>query len=136
VKPFIIVAHGVVAEQFKQLEDIGREYNEQQVSSYIAHEYTNPGGPSTFDYFFIDSRANKFEALRLVAEMSDVSLVNTMVTDDGINGAIIVENAGIGVAMGNATEQTKRVATFIAPNVGDNGAAIALEELVLHKFTG
>ena len=52
------------------------------------------------------------------------------VAGDGRNDSILVGAAGVGIAMGNSAQETLDVATHIAPNQWDDGAAIALESLI------
>jgi hypothetical protein len=49
---------------------------------------------------------------------------------DGRNDAVLVGGAGAGIAMGNSAQETLDVATFIAPDWQDNGAAIALRHFI------
>ncbi len=49
------------------------------------------------------------------------------------NDRSMIEWAGVGVAMGNATDELKRVADFVAPSVDEDGAAVAIEKFVLAR---
>ncbi|HRU94578.1 MAG TPA: HAD hydrolase family protein, partial [Anaerolineae bacterium] len=50
---------------------------------------------------------------------------------DHENDIPMVQWAGIGVAMGNATPALQAVADWIAPSLAEDGAAAALERFVL-----
>ena len=131
-KPFIIVAHKVDAAAAAYIEDMVRGYKDERITAFIAHEHKNADGV-TFDVFIADKRANKLEALLEVEEMEKISLEEFLVMGDGHNDKVLIENAGLGVAMGNAVEPVKSVAVFIAPDLAHDGAAIAIEELVLSQ---
>ena len=45
----------------------------------------------------------------------------------------MLQAAGFGVAMGNATESLKAVADWIAPSIEEDGAAVALRRWVLRE---
>ena len=131
-KPFVIVAHDVRTDLLQSLAEMGDTYQQQHVTSLVAHEHPQFDGSKTYDVFFLDERANKQTALQTVAETLGISTDQIMAVGDGLNDTVLVARAGVGVAMGNAVEQTKRVATFIAPDVQHDGAAIALEQLLRH----
>lgn len=129
-KPFIIVAHKVDAAAAAHIEEIVRGYKDEGITAFIAHEHKDEDG-LTFDVFIADKRANKKEALLEVEEMEKVALAEFLVMGDGHNDKVLIEHAGLGVAMGNAVEPVKLVAVFIAPDLEHDGAAVAIEELAL-----
>ena len=49
---------------------------------------------------------------------------------DGQNDKSMIEWAGIGVAMGNAIDETKAVAQMITESNNDDGIAVALDKLL------
>lgn len=130
-KPFIVVAHDVTAEQVEQLQQIGEAYRDDQITSLVAHETPHPDGTTRYELFFVRKESNKKYALQLVSELSRISIENIMATGDGPNDTVIVEHAGVGVAMGNGVDATKAVATWIAPRREHDGARVALQQLVL-----
>lgn len=75
---------------------------------------------------------NKGAGVRYLAEeLLGLQAVNVMTIGDNFNDIEMIEYAGIGVAMGNAPAEVKAVAQWIAPSVEQDGAAAAIEELVL-----
>lgn len=73
-------------------------------------------------------------ASRLAAQL-EVTRANVMAIGDSGNDAAMVEWAGLGVAMGNASPDVKALAGVIAPTVDQDGAAWAIERYALHKET-
>ena len=73
-------------------------------------------------------------ASRLAARLG-IARANVMAIGDSGNDAAMVEWAGLGVAMGNASPGVKAVARVIAPTVDQDGAAWAIERYTLHKET-
>jgi hydroxymethylpyrimidine pyrophosphatase-like HAD family hydrolase len=131
-KPFIIVAHMVDASIAMSIQEMVKGHKDESIVAFIAHQFKNENS-STFDVFIADKRANKRDALFEIEQMSMISLEDFLAIGDGHNDKVLIENAGLGVAMGNAVELVKQVAAFIAPDCKHDGAAIALEELVLKK---
>lgn len=129
-KPFIIVAHKVDAATAAYIEEMVKGYKDERITAFIAHEHKNDDH-LTLEVFIADKKANKKEALLEVEEMEKIALEEFLVIGDGHNDKVLVETAGLGVAMGNAVESVKQVAVFIAPDLEHDGAAVAIEELVL-----
>ncbi len=74
---------------------------------------------------------NKGEALRRLAERLGVQQSEVMAIGDQANDVPMLLWAGLGVAMGNASPETKAVANWIAPPLSANGAAEAIERFLL-----
>jgi Cof subfamily protein (haloacid dehalogenase superfamily) len=73
-------------------------------------------------------------ASRLAAQLG-IARENVMAIGDSGNDASMVEWAGLGVAMGNASPDVKALAGVIAPTVDQDGAAWAIERYALDKET-
>ncbi len=75
---------------------------------------------------------NKGTAVRYLAEeVLGLQPENVMTIGDNFNDVEMLEYAGIGVAMGNAPEPVRAIADWVAPDVEEFGAAIAIKELLL-----
>jgi len=75
---------------------------------------------------YLDADANfvsKFNAIKIVQERENISNANTYCFGDSDNDISMVSQAGHGIAMGNATENVKAVATHIIAD--NNSTAIA-----------
>ncbi|MBD2429656.1 MULTISPECIES: Cof-type HAD-IIB family hydrolase [Fischerella] len=78
--------------------------------------------------------ANKGVAVRYLAEeLLGLQPTNVMTIGDNFNDLEMLEYAGIGVAMGNAPSQVQAIANWIAPSVEQDGAAVAIEKLLLSQ---
>ncbi len=131
-KPFIIVAHEVDATTAASIQEMVKGQRDERIIAFIAHEHKHENG-STFEVFIADKKANKRDALFEVEQMEKIPLEEFLTIGDGHNDKVLIESAGLGVAMGNAVELVKQVAVFIAPDREHDGAAIAIEELVLKR---
>lgn len=75
---------------------------------------------------------SKGAALRYVAEeILGLQSANVMAIGDNFNDLEMLSYAGIGVAMGNAPDEVKAIAQWVAPTVEEDGVAAAIEEFVL-----
>lgn len=75
---------------------------------------------------------NKGTAVRYLAEeMLGLQASNVMTVGDNFNDVEMLEYAGVGVAMGNAPAQVQAIASWVAPSVEEDGAAVAIEKFIL-----
>lgn len=126
-KPFVVNVHNISDTQVKSVEKLVADYNDTNITTLISHEASQPDGTMLYELFIVNERANKKDALAELARLQNLKLENLLAVGDGRNDAVLVDSAGVGIAMGNSAKETLAVATFIAPNREDDGAAIALE---------
>jgi len=75
---------------------------------------------------------NKGVGVRYLAEeLLGLQPMNVMTIGDNFNDSEMIEYAGIGVAMGNAPAEVQAIAQWVAPNVEQDGAAVAIEKFLL-----
>lgn len=74
---------------------------------------------------------SKGNALREVAELLGIGIDETISFGDGGNDISLIGAAGLGVAMGNAGDDVKASAGYVAGHVDENGFADAIRKFVL-----
>lgn len=79
----------------------------------------------------IDVSASKWNALKSLADGWGIRPEEIMAIGDQGNDLSMITQAGIGVAMGNAPDEIKAQANYVAPSVGEDGVAEAIERFVL-----
>lgn len=87
------------------------------------------GGYNNLEFTRAD--ANKGVGLRKLAEILGVNPDATMAIGDTENDLAIIEAAGIGVAMGNATDAVKTRADYVTTTNTKDGVAAAIEHFIL-----
>ncbi|MUG94730.1 Cof-type HAD-IIB family hydrolase [Scytonema sp. UIC 10036] len=81
--------------------------------------------------------ANKGLGVRYLAEeLLGLQRANVMSVGDNFNDAEMLEYAGIGIAMGNAPAGVQRLAQWVAPDVEEDGVAVAIENFYFFKKVG
>lgn len=84
--------------------------------------------------YFVEANpleAHKGAGLARLAASLNIARESVMAIGDQDNDTTMVAWAGLGVAMGNATEATRAAAGWIAPSIDDDGAAVAIERFIL-----
>ena len=87
------------------------------------------GGYNNLEFTRAD--ANKGVGLQKLAEILGVDPDATMAIGDTENDLAIIEAAGIGVAMGNATDAVKARADYVTTTNTKDGVAAAIEHFIL-----
>lgn len=78
----------------------------------------------------IPATVGKGEGLRRACAARGISLDETMAFGDSENDISMLKAAGLGVAMGNATEDVKAAADYVTLSNNDNGIAAALARFI------
>ena len=114
----------------------------REISVYQIHCYGAPGvedellrrttnltavrwSPNFADVFPVGG--GKDRGMAAICDRLGISPAETIAFGDGENDISMLRFAGIGVAMGNATEAAKKSADFITKTVDDHGIAFAAE---------
>lgn len=85
------------------------------------------------EYEFMHPDLSKSFALKKIAAWNNISLKQIIAFGDADNDAEIIKEAGIGVAMGNASPQTKKNADYITLDHQHNGVACFINSIFLDK---
>lgn len=86
--------------------------------------------------FFVEGwrRGNsKSRAMLLALEKIGVRIENCIAVGDSLNDIDCMQAAGISVAMGNASDDVKAIATVVTDTCKNDGVAKALEKLILKR---
>ncbi len=79
----------------------------------------------------MDPRANKAQALKILAKHFGIEQQEVMALGDSYNDLEMLQWAGLGVAMGNAPAEVKRVADYLTASNDEDGVAAAIQYWIL-----
>ena len=79
---------------------------------------------------FTNPLAHKGAALEFLAQYYGIPIEQTMAFGDQNNDITMIKTAGIGVAVGNATEELKQAADFVTKTISEDGVVYAIEKIV------
>jgi len=79
---------------------------------------------------FTNPKAHKGEALKFLANYYNIPLEQTMAFGDQNNDITMIQNAGIGVAVENASDNLKKVCDYVTKSIKEDGVAYAIEKFV------
>ncbi len=87
---------------------------------------------SAYNYIEItEAKTNKGRGMAFISEYYGVPLGEIAAIGDSMNDRHMIRNAGLGIAMGNACEEIKRLAKVIVPVNDDDGVGYAIEKYIL-----
>ena len=99
----------------------------------LPFESAHFGGKNN-DYWFMQTvhkNATKSNALRRLAGWIDIPDGRLVAVGDNYNDADMIENADIGVAMGNSPDEIKKLANVIVATNNDSGLSQVVDEVIL-----
>ncbi|MDR3128714.1 MAG: Cof-type HAD-IIB family hydrolase [Tannerellaceae bacterium] len=88
----------------------------------------------TFFLEFVPPSVNKGDSLAFLIGLLGLEREEIMTIGDGVCDIPMLQLAGIGVAMANATDAVKRCADFITSSNEDEGLAVAIEQHIMSEF--
>lgn len=77
---------------------------------------------------------DKGQGVRTLCKLLGIDPQRVLAIGDNDNDIPLLQAVGFGVAMGNATPGARAVAQWIAPPIAEDGAAVALQKLVLDRL--
>lgn len=80
-----------------------------------------------------DPTVNKWSGVSYVAKLHGIAAEQIVAIGDDMNDAPMIQNVGLGVAMGNAREALKPLADRVIGQNTDDGLAVFLEELTAQR---
>ena len=85
-------------------------------------------------YLFINRKGgNKASAVERLCKYFGITMSEAITMGDDRNDIDMLEEAGLGIAMGNAHETIKKVADYVTASNEEDGVALALEKFLLKK---
>ena len=79
---------------------------------------------------FFNSKVSKGKALEFIGKSYSISSQDMIAIGDGANDLSMIQYAGLGVAMGNASEEIKKYAKFITTSNDENGVGEVLDKFI------
>lgn len=99
----------------------------KDVAAHFAGSWTK----DRVDIHVTNTTATKKQAVNKLTNLLKVRKEEVLAVGDTSNDIPLLESAGFKVAMGNATEDLKKIADYIAPPVEENGLAYVIRKFIL-----
>ena len=83
---------------------------------------------------FTNAGVDKAAATRVLAQMLGVDAPLMVAAGDSYNDLPMLRLCGHSIAMGDAPDELKAIADFVAPTAEEDGLAVAIQEFVLPRL--
>ncbi len=144
IKTFCTNRDFAIYEPNNPLEDVSMVFTDERFPGEkidrIMEEFSSPTlnvfkvkhkDPRKFGISFTHAKATKLHGIAEVIKLLNISKQEIVGVGDGYNDLSLLMASGLKVAMGNAIDELKEVADFIAPSVDDDGVATVVEKFIL-----
>lgn len=121
----------IFCEEKYSSEKIDRIFSELSRNSEITLHKARHKYPDKFGFNITHVKATKLHGLTIVCEKLGIDPQDTIGVGDGYNDFPLLLACGLKIAMGNAAEELKAIADFVAPSVDEDGVATVIEKFVL-----
>lgn len=130
-----------LAEHKEKIENINIHFEFSQQKSAMLEKLQAVSGITVTSSFVHNleiggENTSKARALEEICRLYGVAMENVMAFGDSPNDSRMLEAAGIGIAMGNATEDVKAVADLITLSCDEEGVAYAVRRLLFGEKNG
>lgn len=102
--------------------------------SHMSRKIIKSGTESVpVEYFYTEvtkKNVDKWNAIEKLMEIENIKKEEVMAIGDNMNDKMMIENAGMGVAMGHSTPYVKEIANFITDDNNSSGVAKAIYEYI------
>lgn len=102
--------------------------------SHMSRKYIKNGTEKvSIEYYYTEitkKNTNKWEALQSILKRENIEKEQIMAIGDNVNDKEIIENAGLGIAMGHSTPLLKNVADDVTKDNEQNGVASAIRKYI------
>jgi hypothetical protein len=125
-----IIKGGLVAispQEVTKARYFHREFGDSLHFSWV----TTPSYPEIDFINVVAPGVSKGKALKALASHLGIALDEVIAIGDGNNDISLLSSAGLGIAMGNATDEVKEVAGYVTLDVERGGIAAAIKRFLL-----
>jgi len=118
----------VADEGLERLKPLRAQLAEEGMEVSSSHIYSGQ-----FNIEIMDKGVTKASAVDFLANFYNMDKSQIICIGDSENDIPMIEYAGLGIAMGNGTEDAKKAANFITLSNEEDGVAYAVEKFILNS---
>ncbi len=128
-----VIQISMCSENLEQMENLKKYVQEKTCFCVINQFIWEVNGKVMHAIHVNNPTVSKGNAMSGLCKFLKIDLKDTVAIGDKINDISMIKIAGLGVAMGNATENVKEVADFITTSNDENGVAKVLEKILANQ---
>ncbi|GMA55203.1 haloacid dehalogenase [Alicyclobacillus contaminans] len=115
----------ILQEPIYQCVMLSAEYETEKLTAALPNCDLKRSNPYSVD--LVPKGSSKLAGLRFLSAHLGINLAEIMVFGDHLNDIEIIQGAGVGIAMGNASTRTKQIADYVTHSNDQEGIFTALQ---------
>jgi Cof subfamily protein (haloacid dehalogenase superfamily) len=136
-QPTVVPSYDVLLDRTVKIVGVSDDYDRVARCEAALHEqFGTRVSASRSQPYYVDvtnPAANKGVVVERLSHHYQIPLEQIATLGDGANDVLMFERSGLSIAMGNASEEVRRQATYVTASNDDEGFARAVEQYVLPR---
>jgi Cof subfamily protein (haloacid dehalogenase superfamily) len=136
-QPTVVPSYDVLLDRTVKIVGVSDDYDRVARCEAALHEqFGTRVSASRSQPYYVDvtnPAANKGVVVERLSHHYQIPLEQIATLGDGANDVLMFERSGLSIAMGNASEEVRRQATYVTASNEDEGFARAVEQYVLPR---
>ena len=136
-QPAVVPSYDGLLDRAVKIVGVGDDYDRVARCETVVHEQFGARvSASRSQPYYLDvtnPAANKGVVVGRLSHHYHIPLEQIATLGDGANDVLMFERSGLSIAMGNASEEVRRQATYVTASNEDEGFAKAVEEFILPR---
>lgn len=112
----------------KMFIEVGKDQDIREIREKLPKQYYITFSRDGYG-FVLPKEISKYSAIEKILNKDGLQIDYVLAFGDDENDIELIQKSGIGIAMGNALSDVKKVANFITKSNNDNGVAYVLKGL-------
>ena len=135
--PTVVPSYDGLLDRAVKIVGVSDDYDRVARCEAALHEQFGPRvSASRSQPYYVDvtnPAANKGVVVERLSHQYQIPLEQIATLGDGANDVLMFERSGLSIAMGNASEEVQRQATYVTASNEDEGFAKAVEQFILPR---
>jgi Cof subfamily protein (haloacid dehalogenase superfamily) len=136
-QPTVVPSYDGLLDRAVKIVGVGDDYDRvAQCEAAVQQQFGTHVSAARSQPYYLDVThplANKGVVAERLSHHYQIPLEQIATLGDGSNDVLMFERSGLSIAMGNASEQVQRQATYVTASNDDEGFAKAVEEFILPR---
>jgi Cof subfamily protein (haloacid dehalogenase superfamily) len=134
-QPTIVPSYGALLDRGVKIVGVSDDYEKvARCEAAVQQEFGAQVSAARSQLYYLDvthPTANKGVVIERLSHYYNIPLEQIATLGDQPNDVLMFQRSGLSIAMGNASAEVKREATFVTASNEDEGFAKAIEEFIL-----
>jgi Cof subfamily protein (haloacid dehalogenase superfamily) len=139
-QPTVVPTYDGLLEGVVKIVGVSDDYDlVARCEAEVQQQFTSHVSASRSQQYYLDvthPTANKGVVIQRLSNRFKIPLEQIATLGDQLNDVLMFERSGVSIAMGNASEEVQRQATYVTTSNEEDGFARAIEQFVLPRAAG